>query len=42
MMLTRDQVAAVIRDRESFYYGMLRNGWLLPARKQSVVTLKFM
>ena len=41
-MLSREQVAAVIRDRETFYDGMIRNGWLLPSRKQSIVTLEFM
>ena len=41
-MLSREQVAAVIRDRDSYYDGMLRNGWKLPARKQSIVTMDFM
>ena len=41
-MLSREQVAEVIRDRETYYDGMLRNGWLLPARKQSLCTLDFM
>ena len=41
-MLTRDQVAVVVRDHRSYYDAMLRNGWRLPSRKQSVVTLQFM
>ena len=41
-MLSRQQVSAVIRDRDTFYEGMLRNGWLLPAKKQSICTLDFM
>lgn len=41
-MLSREQVAAVIRDRATFYDGMLRNGWVLPAPKQSLCTLDFM
>ena len=41
-MLSREQVASVIRDKETYYDGMLRNGWLLPAKKQSIVTLEFM
>ena len=41
-MLSRAQVADVIRDRETFYDGMLRNGWRLPAKKQSICTLDFM
>ena len=41
-MLSREQVSAVIRDRETYYDGMLRNGWILPAKKQSLCTLDFM
>ena len=41
-MLSREQVATVVRDRETYYDGMLRNGWLLPAKKQSICTLDFM
>ena len=41
-MLSREQVSAVIRDRETYYDGMIRNGWLLPAKKQSICTLDFM
>ena len=41
-MLSREQVANVIRDRETFYDGMLRNGWKLPDKKQSICTLDFM
>ena len=41
-MLSREQVSAVIRDKRTFYDGMLRNGWVLPSEKQSVVTLEFM
>ena len=41
-MLSREQVAAVIRDRYSYYDGMLRNGWKLPGRKQSLCTMDFM
>ena len=41
-MLSREQVAEVIRDRETFYNGMLRNGWVLPNKKQSICTLDFM
>ena len=35
-------MSAVIRDRETYYDGMIRNGWLLPAKKQSICTLDFM
>ena len=35
-------MAAVVRDHESYYNGMLRNGWRLPARKQSICTIGFM
>ena len=41
-MLSRDQVANVVRDRDTYYDGMLRNGWILPAKKQSICTLDFM
>ena len=41
-MLTREQVANVVRDRESFYSAMLRNGWVLPAYGNSICTLDFM
>ena len=41
-MLSREQVANVIRDRDTYYDGMLRNGWVLPAKKQSICTLDFM
>ena len=41
-MLSREQVAEVVRDRDTYYDGMLRNGWLLPAKKQSICTLDFM
>ena len=41
-MLSRGQVATMVRDKETYYNGMLRNGWLLPAPKQSLVTLEFM
>ena len=30
MNLSREQVAEVIRDKDTFYDGMLRNGWVLP------------
>ena len=32
-MLSREQVAAVVRDRDTYYEGMIRNGWKLPAKK---------
>ena len=41
-MLSREQVSAVIRDRDTYYDGMLRNGWVLPAKNQSLCTLDFM
>ena len=41
-MLSREQVSEVVRDRDTYYDGMLRNGWLLPAKKQSLCTLDFM
>ena len=42
MMLSREQVAAVVRDRSSFYDAMLRGGWKLPAKRQSICTMDFM
>ena len=41
-MLSREQVAAVVRDRETFYDAMLRHGWLLPTKEKSIWTLDFM
>ena len=41
-MLSRQQVSEVVRDKETYYSGMLRNGWLLPDIRQSIVTLSFM
>ena len=41
-MLSREEVANVIRDRDDWYGGMLRNGWLLPGKKQSICTIDFM
>ena len=40
-MLSREQVAAVIRDRYTYYDRMLRNGWKLPAYNQSITMLDF-
>ena len=33
MMLSREQVSAVVRDRGTFYDAMLRAGWRLPAKR---------
>ena len=41
-MLSREQVRALITDRETYYDGMLRNGWKLPKKSQSICTLDFM
>ena len=41
-MISRDQASNVIRDRSTFYDGMLRNGWVLPALSQSIITIDFM
>ena len=32
----------MIRDRNTYYDAMLRHGWKLPAKKQSICTLEFM
>ena len=41
-MLSREQVAEVVRDRVTYYWGMARAGWLLPTIKQSLATLSFL
>ena len=41
-MLSREEVAAVVRDRRTFYDAMLRHGYLLPDEKQSLCSLEFM
>ena len=41
-MISRQQAASVVTDRLTYYDGMIRNGWLLPAPKQSICTLDFM
>ena len=41
-MISRQQAASVVTDRLTYYDGMIRNGWLLPGKKQSIVTLDFM
>ena len=42
MMISREEVAAVVRDRHTYYTAMRRHGWLLPDEKQSLCTLEFM
>ena len=41
-MLSREQVAAVVTGRGTYYDAMRRHGWILPAKTMSLCTLDFM
>ena len=35
-------MAEVVRDKASMYAAMIKNGWVMPAKSQAIVTLDFM
>ena len=40
--LSREQMGLVIRNKKQFYKAMLQAGWVLPAEKQTIMSIKFM
>ena len=41
-MVSREQVARLVNDKETMYQAMIRNGYVLPSYKQAICTLDFM
>ena len=41
-MLSKDQVAATVRSRESYWRAIVRNKYSMPALKQPICTIKWM
>lgn len=41
-LVSRNEVAAVVRDKKGMYRAMIANGFIMPAEKQQIVTLDFM
>ena len=41
-MLSKDQVAAKVRSRETYWQAMVRNKYAVPALKQPICTIKWM
>ena len=41
-MISREDASKLVCDKETMYNALIRNGYVLPHPKQSIVTLKFM
>lgn len=41
-LISRNDIAAVVRNKAHLYNAMVANGYVMPERKQGIVTLDFM
>ena len=41
-MVSREQVANLVNDKQTMYQAMIRNSYVLPSYKQAICTLDFM
>lgn len=40
--ISRSELACIVRDHRTMYELMIRNGFVMPSRKQRICTLQFM
>ena len=41
-MISREEASRLVCNKETMYFALVRNGYVLPHHKQSICSLKFM